>query len=301
MQQGQELNKNNTENLTPFVKWVGGKRQLLKELENIFLKFETYNKYHEPFVGGGAVFVNQLLNGKDIGSINDLNVELMNAYRVIKNEPHRLMKQLDELENLHSRLLFYHIRSLDKTDSLKNESAVFKAARFIYLNKTSFNGIYRVNSKNHFNVPIGSLGSVNIYSKDNISNFSKYLNATNIQILNDDYHYILTTANSGDLVYFDPPYDSFESSSNFVGYQAKGFTRKDQEELKSLCDKLIDKGVNVVVSNHGTEFIKSLYSNKQYYFQEVVSANRNINSNPKKRGKAPIELIIYGFGKGKNG
>ena len=281
--------------IVPFVKWVGGKRQLLPDIEKIMLKMGQINKYHEPFVGGGALLFEKLkdVNTK-VGSINDMNSDLINCYKVIKEKPHELMKTMKQLEKSHSRMLFYFIRFMDRIDELEKKSDVFKAARFIYLNKTGFNGLYRVNGNNQFNVPIGALGKVKIYSEENILNISKAQRDQDIEIYNGDYSYILQVAEKGDIVYFDPPYDAFEDKNNFVQYQKDGFNRENQKELKQTCDELISKGIKVIVSNHNTNFIRELYKDKKYYVHVPVMANRMLNSNAKKRGKENIEIIIYG-------
>lgn len=281
-------------NVQPFVKWVGGKRQLLKEIFSTFEALNAEGNFHEPFVGGGAVFINKLNFGQNVSSINDLNSDLVNVYRVVKDKPNQLIKELKKFEEAHSRLMFYFIRSLDRGDELKKKSDVFKAARFIYLNKTAFNGVYRVNSQNQFNVPIGAIGKTKIYDANNIIELSRLMNESNMQIFNNDFSYVESVAKRGDLVYFDPPYDSFENETNFVGYQKGGFDQSEQIRLKQLCDRLVDKGVKVVVSNHNTKFINDLYDDKNYYIKRVVAASRVLNSKAEKRNKADIEVLIIG-------
>lgn len=281
-------------NVQPFVKWVGGKRQLLKEIFRVFDGLKADGNFHEPFVGGGAVFINRLNNSQNVSSINDLNSDLVNVYKVVKNKPKQLIKELKKFEEAHSRIMFYFIRSLDRGDELKKKSDVFKAARFIYLNKTAFNGVYRVNSQNQFNVPIGAIGKTKIFDAENIIELSRLMNESNMEIFNSDFSYVEKIAKKGDLVYFDPPYDSFENETNFVGYQKGGFDRNEQIRLKELCDRLIDKGVKVVVSNHNTKFINDLYGDGNYYIKKVVAASRVLNSKAEKRNKADIEVLIVG-------
>ena len=275
--------------MKPVIKWVGGKTQLLKELKEIIipvLKEDSY--YYEPFCGGAALALD--LEHKNT-ILNDLNSELINMYRVIKHKPEELIAELKCFQNSHNAEFYYHIRNLDRTDALSKISDVAKAARTIYLNKTCFNGLYRVNSKGQFNSPIGRTSSgktPDIVQEDLIREMSKFLKT--VQFHNGDYKDCLATAKAGDVVFFDPPYDQDESisSEGFVGYQKEGWTRKDLEELKTVCDELSIKGVKVVLTNNDTEFVRKLFTG--YNFREV-EVKRSINRDGNKRkGK---ELIIY--------
>lgn len=275
--------------MKPVIKWVGGKTQLLKELKEIIipvLKEDSY--YYEPFCGGAALALD--LEHKNT-ILNDLNSELINMYRVIKHKPEELIAELKRFQNGHNAEFYYHIRNLDRTDALSKMSDVAKAARTIYLNKTCFNGLYRVNSKGQFNSPIGRTSSgktPDIVQEDLIREMSQYLKT--VQFHNGDYRECLVCAKNGDVVFFDPPYDQDESisSEGFVGYQKEGWTRKDLEELKTVCDELSIKGVKVVLTNNDTEFVRKLFAG--YNFREV-EVKRSINCDGNKRkGK---ELIIY--------
>lgn len=275
--------------MKPVIKWVGGKTQLLKELKEIIspaLKEDSY--YYEPFCGGAALALD--LEHKNT-ILNDLNSELINMYRVIKHKPEELIAELKCFQNSHNAEFYYHIRNLDRTDALSKMSDVVKAARTIYLNKTCFNGLYRVNSKGQFNSPIGRTSSgktPDIVQEDLIREMSKFLKT--VQFHNGDYRESLVHAKNGDVVFFDPPYDQDESisSEGFVGYQKEGWTRKDLEELKTVCDELSIKGVKVVLTNNDTEFVRKLFAG--YNFREV-EVKRSINRDGNKRkGK---ELIIY--------
>ena len=275
--------------MKPVIKWVGGKTQLLKELKEIIipvLKEDSY--YYEPFCGGAALALD--LEHKNT-ILNDLNSELINMYRVIKHKPEELIAELKCFQNSHNAEFYYHIRNLDRTDALSKISDVAKAARTIYLNKTCFNGLYRVNSKGQFNSPIGRTSSgktPDIVQEDLIREMSKFLKT--VQFHNGDYKDCLATAKAGDVVFFDPPYDQDESisSEGFVGYQKEGWTRKDLEELKTVCDELSIRGVKVVLTNNDTEFVRKLFTG--YNFREV-EVKRSINRDGNKRkGK---ELIIY--------
>ena len=275
--------------MKPVIKWVGGKTQLLKELKEIIipaLKEDSY--YYEPFCGGAALALD--LEHKNT-ILNDLNSELINMYRVIKHKSEELIAELKRFQNSHNSEFYYHIRNLDRADPLSKMSDVVKAARTIYLNKTCFNGLYRVNSKGQFNSPIGRTSSgktPDIVQEDLIREMSKFLKT--VQFHNGDYRESLVYAKNGDVVFFDPPYDQDESisSEGFVGYQKEGWTRKDLEELKQLCDELSIRGVKVVLTNNDTEFVRKLFAG--YNFREV-EVKRSINRDGNKRkGK---ELIIY--------
>ena len=275
--------------MKPVIKWVGGKTQLLKELKEIIipaLKEDSY--YYEPFCGGAALALD--LEHKNT-ILNDLNSELINIYKVIRDNSEELIAELKRFQNSHNAEFYYHIRNLDRTDVLSKMSDVVKAARTIYLNKTCFNGLYRVNSKGQFNSPIGRTSSgktPDIVQEDLIREMSKFLKT--VQFHNGDYRESLVYAKNGDVVFFDPPYDQDESisSEGFVGYQKEGWTRKDLEELKTVCDELSIRRVKVVLTNNDTEFVRKLFTG--YNFREV-EVKRSINRDGNKRkGK---ELIIY--------
>ena len=275
--------------MKPVIKWVGGKTQLLKELKEIIipvLKEDSY--YYEPFCGGAALALD--LEHKNT-ILNDLNSELINMYKVIRDNSEELIAELKRFQNSHNAEFYYHITNLDRTDALSKMSDVVKAARTIYLNKTCFNGLYRVNSKGQFNSPIGRTSSgktPDIVQEDLIREMSKFLKT--VQFHNGDYKDCVATTKNGDVVFFDPPYDQDESisSDGFVGYQKEGWTRKDLEELKTVCDELSIRGVKVVLTNNDTEFVHELFAG--YNFREV-EVKRSINRDGNKRkGK---ELIIY--------
>lgn len=275
--------------MKPVIKWVGGKTQLLKELKEIIipaLKEDSY--YYEPFCGGAALSLD--LEHKNT-ILNDLNSELINMYKVIKHWPEELIAELKCFQNSHNTEFYYHIRNLDRTDALSRMTDVVKAARTIYLNKTCFNGLYRVNSKGQFNSPIGRTTSgkiPDIVQEDLIREMSKFLKTVHFHC--GDYREHLVCVKDGDVVFFDPPYDQDESisSEGFVGYQKEGWTRKDLEELKMICDELSIRGVKIVLTNNDTEFVRKLFIG--YNFKEV-EVKRSINRDGNKRkGK---ELIIY--------
>src|SRR5690606_25485579 len=236
-----------------------------------------YNDYYEPFIGGGAVLF-ELQPKKAI--INDFNEELINVYQIIKENPEELILDLKTHKNESD--YFYHLRALDREESFESMSNVKKASRVIYLNKTCYNGLYRVNNSGEFNSPYGRYKNPNIVNETTIRAVSKYLNANNITILNGDFETALEGIKKGDFVYFDPPYHPISYSSNFTGYIQGGFDIYEQVRLRDLCDELNKKGVSFLLSNSATQFIEDLYKD---YKISYVKANRSINSNAKKRGE----------------
>ena len=271
----------------PFVKWAGGKRQIIdKLLELVPYEFDTY---YEPFVGGGAVFF-ELAPKKAV--LNDYNKELMNVFECIKDEAkfEKMCNELNHHEANHSEEYYYEIRDKDRDKSKFNKLADYKrAARTIYLNKACFNGLYRVNSKNEFNVPFNQKKKVNTYDKENIVAINQYFNNNQITILNGDFEYSVKDAKKGDFIYFDPPYDS--DSDTFTSYTDNGFNKEDQVRLSKLFKKLDKKGCYVMLSNHNTKLINKLYKDYNIY---VIEAKRNINANGSGRGKIE-EVIITNY------
>lgn len=279
--------------MKPFLKWAGGKRQLIPYIKQfINSKNIGTHRYYEPFLGGGCVFFELAHNNC---SINDLNQEIINVYKVIKRSPKKLISLLKAHEKKHCEDYYYEIRELDRNIELYNTmSNAEKAARTIYLNKTCYNGLYRVNSNGFFNTPIGKYIKPLICDEDNILAVSKYLNNNNIKITSVDFELAVKDAQKGDWVYFDPPYDY--ETTGFVGYVKEGFTHEDLERLKKVCDKLIRKGCFVLVSNNDTKFVRQLFTDKNkyeiIYSTKTIKANRNISSS--KERKKVDEVLIYG-------
>lgn len=271
--------------LRPFLKWAGGKRQLLPVLKKHIPK--SYKTYFEPFVGAGALFF-ALQRPKAV--INDTNQELINCYKVIKNNPEELLEKTKEHELNNSKIYYYDLRDLDR-DKLEFDSLsdIDKAARIIYLNKTCFNGLFRVNSQGQFNVPYGDNKNPVVAEHIVITTISEYLNENEIEILNRDFKDAVTDAKRGDFIYFDPPYDPISDSSSFTGYDLNGFGREEQIRLRDLCNELVGRGCQVLISNSSTDFIKELYRD---YTVKEVQASRNINSVGTSRGKIN-ELLIF--------
>jgi len=268
--------------ISPIVKWVGGKRQLLPEIVKRIPN--TFSYYAEPFVGGGAVFF-ELQPKKAI--INDLNIELINLYKVIKYNVEELISDLSNHKN--EKEYFYEIRKMDRDEGLyKKLSNVEKASRLLYLNKTCYNGLYRVNSKGQFNTPFGSYKNPNFNNKELLRELNKYFNDSQIEFYSEDYSMILNRLDSNSFVYLDPPYDPVSETSNFTSYSKTGFGQEEQIRLKEHCDQLNDQGIKFLLSNSSTPFIMDLYGN---YHIDIVYARRSVNSNAQKRGEVGEVLV----------
>ncbi len=279
-----------TKRYQPFIKWVGGKRGLLSQIVPLLPK--EFNNYHEPFLGGGAVFFELyslgFLKNKQV-YLSDINEELINTYNQVKNNPLELIDNLEEYKENHSKEFYYKTREQDRTENFKRLSPLERATRFIYLNKTCFNGLYRVNSKGQYNTPIGSYKNPNIADRETILSASEAL--ANAIIKHQSYKKVLTYAKKDDLVYFDPPYHPLTETSSFTSYSKFEFLKKQQIELFDTFDILSDRRIKVVKSNSDTLFIKELYENYDINF---VQANRFINSKSSGRGKIS-EVIIRSF------
>ena len=265
----------------PFLKWVGGKRQLMNEIEPLIpSKISTY---YEPFIGGGAVLLNQQPKR---AIVNDYNSELINVYKMVRDHVEELIEDLATHEN--ESEYFYRIRVQDREEGFENLSALKRASRVIYLNKTCFNGLYRVNSSGEFNTPFGRYKSPNIVNEPVLRAVSRYLQNNDIELLSGDFEDALKGVRKGAFVYLDPPYDPVSKSSNFTGYVEGGFGSDQQERLRNVCIKLHQKGVNFLLSNSATPFIKELY--KDFEIIEV-GAKRHINSVASKRGEVTEVLV----------
>jgi DNA adenine methylase len=271
----------------PFVKWAGGKRSIIDKL--ISLVPDDYKTYYEPFVGGGAMLY-ELQPKKAV--INDYNSELMNVYECIKDENKfaNMCNELNKHETNHSEDYYYEIRDLDRNKKKFNKLADYKrAARTIYLNKACFNGLYRVNSKNEFNVPSGKKNKVNTYDGPNLGIIHCLLNFNDIKLLSTDFEEAVKNAKKGDFIYFDPPYDS--DTSTFNSYTENGFGKEEQKRLASVFKDLDKRGCYVMLSNYNTKLIKELYKDFNFNY---VEAQRNIGASSKNRGKVE-EVIITNY------
>ena len=271
----------------PFVKWAGGKRQIIDKLKKCVP--EEFGTYFEPFVGGGALLF-ELSPRKAV--INDYNEELMNVFECIKDENRfsKMCSELNKHEANHSEEYYYLIRNVDRDKAKYKKMVDYKrAARTIYLNKACFNGLYRVNSKNEFNVPFGKKLKVNTYEGQNLGIIHAYLNLNEIDILNIDFEEAVKDAKKGDFIYFDPPYDS--ETSTFNSYTEEGFGKEQQVRLARVFKELDERGCYVMLSNHNTTLVNELYKD---YNIHVISAKRNINSNGNKGGKVE-EVIVTNY------
>ncbi|OBU97232.1 DNA methyltransferase [Lentilactobacillus parabuchneri] len=270
--------------LSPFIKWVGGKRQLLPSLVSYLP--ESYNHYYEPFVGGGALF---LRLAPKVASINDFNEELTNTWQVVKNNLDGLKQTLQVHQANDSKEYYLNIRSADRDERLVKMTNTQRAARFIYLNKAGYNGLWRVNSHGQNNVPYGSHKNLNLLS-ESLDTVSQYLNDNSITITTGDYQSAVQNAVQNDLVYFDPPYVPVNLTSSFTTYTKTGFGEVQQRQLRDLALTLAKRGVKVMLSNSDTELVHQLYADPVFKLHQV-QAKRFVNSNAKKRGNVG-ELII---------
>lgn len=283
----------NSLNVSPFVKWAGGKRQLLNEISKRMPK--NYNRYFEPFVGGGAVLFN--LQPTD-AIINDINKSLINTYRQIKQSPIELIRAIDELDSNmpeDGKTYYYDIRQRYNDQLMKNDFDIELAAMFIFINKHCFNGLYRVNGKGLFNVPYNNSRQAS-YNAENIMSLSQYLK--NIVILDGDFELACESARESDFIFFDSPYAPLNPTT-FESYTKEGFDKESHIRLSELFKRLTINGCHCMLTNHNTEFINDLYDNlfddNSCYkiYKDVVSVKRMINSDANNRKGE--EVIIYNY------
>jgi len=271
--------------IAPVLKWVGGKRQLLDSLTRLLP--QKINTYCEPFVGGGAVLF-QLQ--PTTAFVNDINPELIGVYEVIKSDVETLITALHGFTN--EADAFYAVRGWDRDkEKYASLSDVERAARILYLNKTCYNGLFRVNNAGEFNAPFGNYRNPNIVNAPTLRAVSTYLNAAKVRLTSTDYAEILKDLPKGAFVYLDPPYDPISDTSSFTGYSKGGFTRDDQIRLRECCDELNSKGNKFMLSNSATDFIKQQYA---AYHISVVRAKRAINSDSTKRGEVD-EVVVRNY------
>ncbi len=267
-----------------FLKWPGGKRKLLSAIRR-YIPTDTHY-FVEPFVGGGAVFLG--LRQEQV-RISDINAELINCYRMVRDRPGELIVESKKWQERHSKEFFLEVRAWDRISGFAERSAIERAARFLYLNKTCFNGLYRVNSKGQFNTPFGYYENPKIASEKIIEATSRYLNQEGIEIMQGDFEDALLDIKDA-FVYFDPPYHPLSETASFTGYAQGGFDEQEQIRLKKVADRLRDRNCQVLVSNSDTEFIRYLWED---YAIEEIKAARAINCKGEKRG-AIGELLIFG-------
>ena len=273
-------------NLQPFTKWTGGKRQLLGELRSYMP--ETYGRYFEPFVGGGALFFD-LAPEKAV--INDFNEELINAYRQIKNNPAELINLLIKHKENNSKDYYLELRSADRDGRISRMTGVERAARILYMLRVDFNGLYRVNSKNQFNVPYGRYKNPKIVDVDLLYQISEYLNENDVEILQTDFAEAVKDAETGDFVYFDPPYIPLNETSSFTSYTHEGFSYEEQVRLRDTFKELTERGVYAMLSNSSSPLVEELYKDFNIYF---VEAQRTNGAKSSSRGKIS-EIIVTNY------
>jgi DNA adenine methylase len=260
-------------NPSPFVKWAGGKSSLVQEL--LHYVPSHFANYFEPFLGGGAFFFAICSRNRGFNAnLSDVNAELISAYEVIRDQPDELIQLLSKFQEEYFRTgsrssYYYQKRQWKTTDPIES------ASRLIFLNKTCYNGLYRVNSHGEFNVPFGRYRNPKIVDRENIRAVSNALKDTNAQLRCSNYKTVISRCGKGDLVYLDPPYQPKSKTSSFTDYTPGGFSEKDQEELAEEFKKLVDRGCNVLLSNSETPLTSHLYSG---YQTKSLVVNRPINS-----------------------
>lgn len=268
----------------PFLKWVGGKSQLLAQLRSEIPN--PMNCYFEPFVGGGALFFDMLPKQ---ATLIDTNEELINAYSVVRDQVEDLIEALKEFR--YDSELFYQVRNADRSDSYRDQNnwtPLRRAARLIYLNRTCFNGLYRVNSRGQFNVPFGRYSNPTILDVTTLRACSAALYQTNLVVGN--FALVETMATAGDFIYFDPPYVPLSDTASFTSYTKSGFGPNEQAALRDCARRLVERGVKVLISNSDTPLIRELYAAEPFEIRTVF-ASRAVNSKAERRGKVAEVLI----------
>jgi DNA adenine methylase len=271
--------------LKPFLKWVGGKSQLLPEI--IKRLPSEYDRYFEPFLGGGAVFFS--LQNRT-ACLVDVNSELINTYCVIKDCVEELIGDL--AKHIYDKDYYYSLRDVDRSLEYQSWSNIQRASRFIYLNKTCYNGLYRVNSKQQFNTPIGTYKNPKILDKDNLKACSEVLK--DVELIHGSFLAIESKITDRDLVYFDPPYVPLTKTANFTSYTCERFDKNRQIELYKLCCRLHERGVKFMLSNSSAPFVLELYGQEPDFKIELIQATRLINSQSDKRGQI-AEAIVTNY------
>jgi len=273
--------------MQPFIKWAGGKRQLLPEIMDRLPK--EFNNYYEPFIGGGALLLELQPKNAVIG---DVNKTLITTYKIIEETPNDLMKVLSEYETKHNnsddkKVFYYEMRDSFNEKLENNIYDIYTSALFIYLNKTCFNGLYRVNSKGLFNVPFNNKKEVKIYDTDNIRDISKYMKHVDAAVR--DFEETCRTACKGDFVFFDSPYVPLNDDS-FQSYTKEGFSLEEHVRLSNLYKELSDKGIYCMLTNHNTKLINDLYKD---FNIDVVNVKRLINRDANKRTGEEVIITNY--------
>ncbi|MDQ5951169.1 MAG: adenine methylase [Patescibacteria group bacterium] len=283
------MNKNIKQKARPFVKWAGGKTRVVPLMLDFFP--EEFNRYYEPFLGGGALYFSI---SPQNGCLNDINCVLIEAYLHIRDDLEGIIKDLNKIQRIYysldgieSKSKFYY-EQREKFNSL-NKTSLHRSALFIFLNKTGYNGMYRENASGKFNIPFGKRLKPIICDSDNLTQVSNVLKQIDIKC--GSYDKALKEAKSGDFIYFDPPYEPLNRTSSFTEYQAGGFVQDDQRKLSKVFKKLSDKGCKVMMSNSTADLVYELYDE---YFINKISVSRGINATKSKRDKIE-ELIITNY------
>ncbi|WP_288791940.1 DNA adenine methylase [uncultured Corynebacterium sp.] len=274
--------------LAPILKWVGGKRQLLPEIAKYVP--DSYSLYVEPFLGGAAVLLHEQ---PAQARVNDSNAELINVYKCVKESASELIETLEEHAQRNAEQgseYYYSVRALDRSEKYRELSDVQRAARILYLNKTCFNGLFRVNSAGQLNVPYGKYKNPNIVNREQIFALEKYLNEAEVDMRCGDYKDCLVDLPQDGFVYLDPPYMPLSQTSSFTGYTQEGFGYQDQAKLRDECFNLREQGIAFLQSNSDCEAIRELYKDFEIH---TVSARRSVNSKAAKRGSI-TEVLIRG-------
>ncbi|OPX63828.1 MAG: DNA adenine methylase [Methanoregula sp. PtaU1.Bin006] len=272
----------------PLLKWAGGKRQLRSELVRRLPNH--WGTYYEPFIGGGALLVELANTGRlTKGVIGDKNPELVSLYRVVKNDPYALIRALSDDKFKNDEESFRHLKAEFNTLIGTRKSPVNRAALLLYLNKHSYNGLWRVNSRGHYNVPFGKYPRLSLPSAQDILIFSRMLR--NVTLVHADFERILRTVKEGDFVYLDPPYHPLSKTARFTDYTTGGFPFEDQKRLARVFGRLSDRGVLLMLSNSCTPEIRALYDG---YTIHTVPAKRFINCKGERRGGA-VEVIVTNY------
>lgn len=272
--------------LKPFTKWTGGKRQLLPNL--LELMPERYGRYYEPFVGGGALFF-ELAPRQAV--INDFNEELINAYFQIRDNPVGLIDLLNIHRLNNTKEYYLDIRSADRDGRIQMMNDIERAARTLYMLRVNFNGLYRVNSKNQFNVPYGKYKNPKILDEELIHAVSVFLNENDVDIRQGDFEQAVEDAIEGDFVYFDPPYVPLTKTSDFTSYTHEGFSYEDQVRLRDTMIELTQRGVKVLLSNSSSPIVEGLYQDFNIHY---VEASRTNGAKSSSRGKIK-EIIVSNY------
>ncbi len=274
---------------SPFLKWAGGKRSQLPFLRSHIGQIS--GRYFEPFLGGGAALFGLAPSTECFAG--DLNSDLIATYETVRDAPQELIEIFKDFHN--EKEFYLQVRSWDRDPSFVDRPKVEKAARFIYLNRTGFNGLYRVNSRGEFNVPFGRQSYRTIADYENLVKVSQFLKGElqsgTVTLFNGSYLDLCAQAQEGDTVYLDPPYDPLSASSSFVSYQKDGFTRKDQEDLRDEVLRLASIGCKVFVSNSSSEYMHKLYGDRQLFQIHRVMVPRQIGAQAQSRSSVEEILV----------